>query len=211
MYIEVNHISKDYGDQKVLKDVTVSFEKGKIHGIVGRNGSGKTVLFKCICGYVKPETGEVLLDRKQIGKAMDFPPSIGLILEAPGFLPNFSGLFNLEMLQGINHKVDTSYLRDVMQQVKLQNVGNKPVGKYSMGMRQRLGIAQAIMEDPELLILDEPFNGLDTQGVEDMRQLFLSLKEKGKTILITSHYTQDIEALCDTVHEMDAGVIKSIR
>lgn len=211
MYIEVNHISKDYGDQKVLKDVTVSFEKGKIHGIVGRNGSGKTVLFKCICGYVKPETGEVLLDRKQIGKAMDFPPSIGLILEAPGFLPNFSGLFNLEMLQGINHKVDASYLRDVMQQVKLQNVGNKPVGKYSMGMRQRLGIAQAIMEDPELLILDEPFNGLDTQGVEDMRQLFLSLKEKGKTILITSHYTQDIEALCDTVHEMDAGVIKSIR
>jgi ABC-2 type transport system ATP-binding protein len=211
MYIEVNHISKTYGDQKVIKDVTVSFEKGKIHGIVGRNGSGKTVLFKCICGYVKPETGEVLLDGKQIGKAMDYPPSLGLILEAPGFLPNFSGLFNLEMLQGINHKVDASYLRGVMQQVKLQNVGKKPVGKYSMGMRQRLGIAQAIMEDPELLILDEPFNGLDAQGVEDIRQLFLSLREKGKTILLTSHYTQDIEALCDTVHEMDSGVITSIR
>jgi ABC-2 type transport system ATP-binding protein len=211
MYIEVNHISKTYGDQKVLKDVTVSFENGKIHGIVGRNGSGKTVLFKCICGYVKPETGEVLLDGKQIGKAMDYPPSLGLILEAPGFLPNFSGLFNLEMLQGINHKIDAPYLRSVMQQVKLHNVGKKPVGKYSMGMRQRLGIAQAIMENPELLILDEPFNGLDAQGVNDMRQLFLSLREKGKTILITSHYTQDIEALCDTVHEMDSGVITSIR
>jgi ABC-2 type transport system ATP-binding protein len=210
MYIEVNHISKNYGDQKVLKDVTVSFEKGKIHGVVGRNGSGKTVLFKCICGYIKPDAGKVLLDGKQIGKVMDYPPSLGLILEAPGFLPNFSGLFNLQLLQGINNKVDVPYLRSVMQQVKLKNVGKKPVGKYSMGMRQRLGIAQAIMEDPELLILDEPFNGLDSQGVEDMRQLLLSLKEKGKTILITSHYTQDIEALCDTVHEMDAGVIKSI-
>lgn len=211
MYIEVNHISKTYGDQKVLKDVTISFEKGNIHGIVGRNGSGKTVLFKCICGYVKSETGEVLLDGKQLGKAMDYPPSMGLMLEAPGFLPNFSGLFNLEMLQGINHKIDVPYLRSVMQQVKLENAGKKPVGKYSMGMRQRLGIAQAIMEDPELFILDEPFNGLDAQGVEDMRQLFLSLKEKGKTILLTSHYAQDIETLCDTVHEMDAGVITCIR
>ncbi len=211
MYIKVNHISKSYCGQKVLNDVTVSFEKGKIHGIVGRNGSGKTVLFKCICGYVKPESGIILLDGKQIGKELDYPLSLGLILETPGFLPNYSGLFNLEMLQGINHKIDKSRLNSALQQVNLQNAGRKPVSKYSLGMRQRLGIAQAIMDDPELLILDEPFNGLDTQGVKDMHTLFKGLREKGKTILLTSHYTQDIEALCDTVHEMDAGVIKSIR
>jgi ABC-2 type transport system ATP-binding protein len=207
--IELKGIRKSYREEVVLQELTHCFAAAKIHGIIGKNGSGKTTLLKLICGYAKPTAGEVYVFNERVGKDVDFPQNMGVIIETPGFIPYYSGLNNLMTIGSIRHTKKEDIVR-ALRLVGLDPDSRKHVRKYSMGMNQRLGIAQAIMEDPELLILDEPFNGLDSQGVEDMRQLLLSLKEKGKTILITSHYTQDIEALCDTVHEMDAGVIKSI-
>ena len=205
--IEVQNVVKRFRDQVVLKNVSISFEKGKIHGIVGRNGSGKTVLFKCICGLMHPEEGVILVNGKRVGRDVDMPEDIGAIIEAPGFLPNYSGYKNLRFLANIRRKIGKEEILNVLKTVGLDPESRKHVGKYSLGMRQRLGIAQAIMEDPEILILDEPMNGLDNAGVQDVRALLLELKAQGKTILLASHNHEDIAALCDTVHEMDGGVL----
>ncbi|MBQ1734230.1 MAG: ABC transporter ATP-binding protein, partial [Lachnospiraceae bacterium] len=174
---------------------------------VGNNGSGKTVMMKCICGFLKPTSGTVSVNGKLIGKQEDFPKSLGLIIEAPGFLPHLSGYRNLAILASVNKKIGRERIRETIRLVGLDPDMKKPVGKYSLGMRQRLGIAQAIMEDPELLILDEPMNGLDKHGVEEMRGLLKGLAGKGKTIILSSHNPADIDALCDTVCEMDGGMI----
>ena len=205
--IEVQNVVKRFRDQVVLKNVSISSEKGQIHGIVGRNGSGKTVLFKCICGLMHPEEGVILVNGKRVGRDVDMPEDIGAIIEAPGFLPNYSGYKNLRFLANIRRKIGKEEILNVLKTVGLDPESRKHVGKYSLGMRQRLGIAQAIMEDPEILILDEPMNGLDNAGVQDIRALLLELKAQGKTILLASHNHEDIAALCDTVHEMDGGVL----
>lgn len=170
--IEVQNVVKRFRDQVVLKNVSISFEKGKIHGIVGRNGSGKTVLFKCICGLMHPEEGVILVNGKRVGRDVDMPENIGAIIEAPGFLPNYSGYKNLRFLANIRRKIGKEEILNVLKTVGLDPESRKHVGKYSLGMRQRLGIAQAIMEDPEILILDEPMNGLDNAGVQDIRALY---------------------------------------
>ena len=206
--IEVQNVVKRFRDQVVLKNVSISFEKGRIHGIVGRNGSGKTVLFKCICGLMHPEEGVIVVNGKRVGRDVDMPEDIGAIIEAPGFLPNYSGYKNLRFLANIRRKIGKEEILNVLKTVGLDPESRKHVGKYSLGMRQRLGIAQAIMEDPEILILDEPMNGLDNAGVQDIRALLLELKAQGKTILLASHNHEDIAALCDTVHEMDGGVLE---
>ena len=209
--IDLVDLCKTFGQDEVLKHVTRNFEAGKIHGVVGNNGSGKTVMFKCICGFLQPTSGKVFVQGKQIGKDVDFPEDLGLIIETPGFLPQLSGLRNLEILASLKKKIGLKEVAAVIRRVGLDPLSTKPVGKYSLGMRQRLGIAQAIMEDPSLLILDEPMNGLDKNGVAEMRELFRSLATDGRTILLASHNIQDIDALCDTVCEMDAGVITMIR
>ena len=209
--ISVKNLSKDFGQERVLHSVTRDFEKGKIHGIVGNNGSGKTVLMKCICGFLIPTEGEIIVNGKRVGKDVDFPPGLGLIIETPGFLPNMTGVKNLEILASLNKKIGLEQIAAAIRRVGLDPLMKKPVGKYSLGMRQRLGIAQAIMENPSLLILDEPLNGLDKHGVMEMRQLIKGLKEQGKTILLASHNQGDIDELCDTVCEMDAGVMTIIR
>ena len=178
--IEVQNVVKRFRDQVVLKNVSISFEKGKIHGIVGRNGSGKTVLFKCICGLMHPEEGVILVNGKRVGRDVDMPEDIGAIIEAPGFLPNYSGYKNLRFLANIRRKIGKEEILNVLKTVGLDPESRKHVGKYSLGMRQRLGIAQAIMENPDYLILDEPFNGLDQDGVEDVHQLLQKLKKEGK-------------------------------
>ncbi|MBR0426465.1 MAG: ABC transporter ATP-binding protein [Clostridia bacterium] len=205
--IELKDLVKSFGPDVVLKGINRNFEAGKIHGIVGNNGSGKTVMFKCICGFLQPTSGKVFVDGKQIGKDVDFPEDLGLIIETPGFLPNLTGLKNLEILASLKNKIDLKQVAETIRRVGLDPLSRKPVGKYSLGMRQRLGIAQAIMESPKLLILDEPMNGLDKHGVAEMRELFKSLATDGRTILLASHNIQDIETLCDTVCEMDAGVM----
>lgn len=206
--ISIRNVSKKFGEEIVLKNITHDFECGLVHGIVGMNGSGKTVLLKCICGFLFPTEGRIYVKEKRVGRDIDFPESLGMIIESPGFLPNLSGFKNLKLLASLRGKIDDETIRSAIRCVGLDAESKKHVGKYSMGMRERLGIAQAIMEDPDLLILDEPFNGLDKQGVQEVYDLIMELNDQGKTIFLVSHNAADIEMLCDTVCEMDAGVLK---
>lgn len=206
--ISVINISKSFKNQKVLENINVDFKPRKIHGIIGRNGSGKTVLLKCLCGLLPVDSGKITINGLEVGKDMDMPEDIGVIIETPGFLPHYSGLKNLTLLSGIRNRITTEQVIKVMESVGLDPYEKKGVGKYSLGMKQRLGIAQAVMEEPSILILDEPMNGLDNNGVEDMRNFLLSYKETGKTVILASHIREDIEYLCDTVLTLDNGQIK---
>lgn len=205
--VKVEDVSLKVKKHTILNHINVEFEKGKIHGLVGRNGSGKTMLMKCICGFIKVTEGKIEVNQKVIRQDIDFPESLGLIIETPGFIPYYSGYRNLKILAEPNKKAGKKEIEEAMELVGLDSSLRRPVGKYSLGMRQRLGIAQAIMENPDVLILDEPFNGLDKDGVEDMRKVFLRLREEGKTIIMASHNGEDIRILCDTVHEMAKGEI----
>ncbi len=205
--IKVRNVTKTFKEATVLKDVTVSFERGKIYGIIGRNGSGKTVLFKCICGLIPVTQGEMTVLGQSIGDGLKVPKGVGAIIETPGFLPNVSGYRNLYYLASLSGKPDRQRIREVINMVGLDPDSRKHVGHYSMGMRQRLGLAQAIMENPEVLILDEPMNGLDNETVESIRAFLLGQKEQGKTIILASHSKEDISQLCDVVYQMDAGVL----
>lgn len=207
-YIEISHVTKKFGEDTVFSDINVTMEQGKVYGISGNNGSGKTVLMKCICGFLPVTEGTIRVKGRIIGTEIDFPESIGVIIETPGFLTNLSGIRNLEILAGLKGRITKTEIRAAIQKAGLDPELKKSVSKYSLGMRQRLGIAQAIMEDPDFLILDEPFNGLDKHGVKDIRTLLLELKEQGKTILLASHNSEDIRILCDKVYEMDGGRIQ---
>ena len=204
-YIEIDHVTKKFGDDIILHGISICMERGKVYGISGNNGSGKTVLMKCICGFLPVTEGSIRVNGKYIGPEIDFPESIGVIIETPGFLTNLSGMRNLEILAGLKGKITKEEIREAIRKAGLDPDLKKAVAKYSLGMRQRLGIAQAIMEDPEFLILDEPFNGLDKHGVGDIRKLLLELKQQGKTIILASHNSEDIRILCDEVYEMDGG------
>lgn len=203
--IKIENLKKTFEEEEVLKGITCAFERGKIHGIIGNNGSGKSVFFKCICGFIRPTEGTIEVDGKRIGRDIDFPTDIGVIIEHPGFLPNLSGYKNLQLLASIRKMIGNEEIKKIMRKVGLDPNSKKAVSKYSMGMKQRLGIAQAIMEDPKLLILDEPFNGLDKRGVGEIRSLILELKKEGKTIFLVSHNHDDIKLLADDVYEMDGG------
>lgn len=203
--IKVDKVIKKFGSDIALSNVSIEFERGKIYGIIGRNGAGKTVLFKTMIGFLKPTRGRVIVDGKEIGKDTDFADNIGIIIETPGFLSSYSGYKNLEYLASIKNMIGEKEIKESMERVGLDPNSKKKVGKYSLGMRQRLGIAQAIMENPDILILDEPMNGLDNQGVEGVREILLNLKDEGKSIILASHNKEDIEVLCDEVYEMDHG------
>ncbi len=207
--IDVCDLKKVYGEQTVLQDIDIGFEEGSCTGIVGNNGSGKTVLFKCICGFVKPTEGYVKVNGKIIGKEVDFIEDAGIIIETPGFINSLSGLKNLEMLAALNDKIGREEIIATLETVGLREAMNKKVKNYSLGMRQRLGIAQAIMERPGILILDEPFNGLDKIGVVEMRGIIKDMNKNGTTIIISSHNNEDIKELCGRVIELDGGMIKN--
>ena len=201
--VEVQHVIKKFGEQVALNDVNITFEAGKIHGVIGRNGSGKTVMFKCICGFMRPDGGEIRINGQKVRPAQ--AQDIGIIIEDPGFIGSMSAFKNLKLLASVQKKVSQEEIRQVLLRVGLDPNDKKHVNKFSLGMRHRLGIAQAIMEKLPLLILDEPMNGLDKHGVEEIRELLKELNREGITIILSSHYAEDIEALCDTVCEMDAG------
>lgn len=207
--IKIENLTKKFGDVTALENVNLSMERGKIYGVVGRNGSGKTVLFKLIAGYLRPTAGRVIVSGKEIGKDTDFAENIGIIIENPGFLKGYTGFKNLAYLASIRNVIGKEEIRASMEKVGLDPDSRKKVGKYSLGMKQRLGIAQAIMEDPGILILDEPMNSLDKQGVEEVRGILKGLRDEGKTIMLASHNKEDIEVLCDEVYEMDRGRLEN--
>ena len=208
--VKIEHVTKRFGEDLVLKEVNLTLKVGQVYGVVGNNGSGKTVLMKCICGFLPVTTGTIRVFGKEIGRDVDFPESLGVIIETPGFLTQYTGVKNLEILADMKRMISKADIRLILKKVGLDPDMKKPVGKYSLGMRQRLGIAQAIMERPKLLILDEPFNGLDKRGAQDVCELFVELKEKGTTILLAAHNVMEMEWLCDTVCEMDAGQLEVV-
>ena len=207
--ISIQNVSKSFGKHKVLDNINLNCEKGFIYGIVGYNGSGKTVLFKSICGFIKPDKGIITIQGKPNSDISSF--NLGVIIEAPAYISELSGIDNLIYLYEIKNKRNKKHVEEVMKLVGLDPLIKKKVSKYSMGMKQRLAIAQAIMEGQDILILDEPMNGLDKQGVEDMRNLFTRLRDEGKTIILASHNREDIDILCDHVYEIDSGKLKNIR
>lgn len=208
--VKVENVTKYFKQEKVLDDVNMNLETGHIYGIVGKNGAGKTVLFKIIAGFIKPSSGKVTVAGKIIGVDRDFPDSLGLIIETPGFLSQYNAYQNLLYLANINNKISKEDVKESIRMVGLDSGSNKKVGKFSLGMRQRLGIAQAIMENPNLIILDEPMNGLDKKGIEDVKELLLKLKGDGKTILMASHYAEDME-ICDEVFQMEDGKLGDMK
>ena len=205
--IEVKNVSKSFKGIPVLNDINITCRSGKIYGIIGYNGSGKTVLFKCICGFLHVDSGEISVNGRVMGKEMDMLEHAGIIIEEPGYIRNLSGYRNLEYLYRITHKKDPAVIHSIMLKVGLDPQSRKKVCHYSLGMRQRLAIAQATMENQAILILDEPMNGLDKDGVAEMRKFFLEQKERGKLILLASHNKDDIELLCDEVYEMNHGIL----
>ena len=203
--IEIKNLTKRYGEAEVLSNINMKLESGKIYGLVGRNGSGKTMLMKHILGFVKATQGTILINGKVVGENDDMQENIGAIIENPGFLPEYSGFTNLKLLAMIQGKIKDEQIKDAIRLVGLDPESKKAVGKYSLGMRQRLGLAQALMENPDILLLDEPLSGLDNDGVQEMWKLFLKQKEDGKQIVLASHSKEDIGTLCDEIFRFDKG------
>lgn len=209
--IEVEHLTKKLGGQIILSDINIRFESGNIYGLMGRNGSGKTVFLKCICGFMEATEGSVSLNGKVLKRDMEYLENMGFLIEHPGFLENTSAYDNLKFIASIRRIAGKEAIEDSLKRVMLEPHSKKKVGNYSLGMKQRLGVAQAIMEDPDILILDEPMNGLDESGVKLMRELLLELKEKGKLIIIASHYQEDINMLCDKVYYCKEKELREIQ
>ncbi|MEE3393457.1 MAG: ATP-binding cassette domain-containing protein [Lachnospiraceae bacterium] len=205
--IQIKELNLRINKRDLLCNINAEFENGKIHGLVGRNGSGKTILMKCICGFMRPSSGQIIVDGKILGKDLDFLPDVGVIIENPNFINYMSGYKNLKLLSEYKKIIDGDKIRETMRRVGLSDTDRIHVRKYSLGMRQRLAIAQAIMEDPEYLVLDEPFNGLDESGVSEIRKLLLQLKSEGKNIILASHNRDDINLLCDDILHIDHGKI----
>lgn len=209
-YVRLENVSKKFKSEEALRNVNIDFQKGHIYGIVGKNGSGKTVLFKTIVGFILPTSGHIYVNQKEIGVDVDFAEDVGLIIETPGFLSQYNAYKNLMYLADIRKKITRQQVINTINRVGLDAGSHKKVRNYSLGMRQRLAIAQAIMEDPELLILDEPMNGLDKEGINLVKKILKELSDKGKTILLSSHYAEDVD-ICDVIYEMDCGELKEFK
>lgn len=207
MKIDIKDYTKTIRKKTILENINLSFESGKIYGLHGRNGSGKTMLLRAICGLIFPTEGSVSIDGKIIGKDIEFPNSVGIIIESMSMLPEYSGYDNLKMLAKIKKIATDNDIRTAMNAVGLDPENKKRVGTYSLGMKQKLNIAQAIMEKPELYLLDEPTNALDEGTVNDIRDLLLQLKKNGALIIIASHNKEDLSVLCDEVIKINEGQI----
>lgn len=206
--IEIKNITKKYDSNIILDNISATFEEGKIYGIVGKNGSGKSVLLKIICGFIKPDEGKVIIDNIDINKEETFPPNTGSLLENGGFIPNMSGFENLKLLASINKTISEDDIIKCLKVVNLQEDMNKKYFKYSLGMKKKLGICQAIMENQKNIILDEPFNGIDSDSLDMIKKHLINLKKQKKIIIISTHVKDDIENLCDIVYKIEDSKLK---
>lgn len=203
--IELDRVSKAFSRRTILNDVTLTIEAGHSVGIVGSNGSGKSVLFQIICGFLTPDSGTVRVRGNALGSNRDFPENVGVLINSPGFISLDTGLQNLRYLAGIRGVIGDREIRSAMKKVGLDPDDRTRVEHYSLGMKQKLGLAQAIMEGQDILILDEPFNALDYKTYNDVKEIIRTLQAEGKTILMTSHNYEDIETLCNEVYVLEEG------
>lgn len=208
MQFKIKNLSKDFKKVRVVNNVTVTFNSGNIYGIVGRNGSGKSVFLKLICAFYIPSEGIILQDNFNYIEKNSFPKDTRALIEKPNFISNISGFENLKLLSSIQNKITDDKILETLKKVDLYEERNKKYGEYSLGMKQKLGIAQVLMEEPKCLILDEPFNGIDRKSVEKIKKILLEEKNNGKLIIITSHIKEDIETLSDYIYEFDCGVLQ---
>ena len=209
--LEIKGLKKKFKQRTVLRDINLSLKFGNIYGFIGANGSGKSVFFKIICGFLKPDKGTVTVNGKTIGKEIDFLPSLGVVIEKPGFIENYNQFDNLKYLAQINNIIDDKKIIEVIHRVGLDINNKEKVKTFSLGMRQRLAIAQAIMEDQKIIILDEPFNGLDKNGCNQIKNLLMELKSPDRLILLTSHIEGDIDSLSDYIFEFSDGKISLVK
>ena len=205
--VNIHHLSKKFGDQVVLNNVFLELPEGHIYGLVGRNGSGKSVLLKCIAGLIRPTGGTIEVFGKQIGKDIDFAPSTGIAIDQPGLLLRKSAKENMRALSALLHKPDDAQISMLLQKVGLQPDERKPVAQYSTGMKQRLSIAMAMLDAPKLLLLDEPMSNMDVSGASEMRRLFRNLSNEGTTLIIATHIAEDVKQLCNVVYRIREGEI----
>lgn len=206
-YLKVENLSKEIKNTRILNNINLNLNKGKIYGFRGKNGSGKTMLFRALCGLIKPTEGRVEIDGQVLGENISFPESVGVVIEYPGFLPNLSGYDNLKLISEINNKVGAKEIKEIISVVGLDPEDKKKFKKYSLGMKQRLGIAQALMENPELIILDEPTNALDSDAVLLIKELLIKMKNNNKLILLASHDKEELEVLSDEIFYIENGSI----
>lgn len=205
--IKIEDLSLKIKNKELLSHINIEAKDGQITGLIGYNGSGKTLIMKCICGFITSYSGKILIDEKDMRKHSVEEFNMGIQIETPSFISFYTGFKNLKSLASLKNRIDDKKIEETMKLVGLEPKNKLCVSKYSLGMRQRLGIAQAIMEDPKILILDEPFNSLDYEVSQNIRKILLEEKKKGKTIIITSHNPYDIEALCDVTYKVEKGKI----
>ena len=208
--IEIKNVSKTIDKQQVLKDINLTLEDGKTYAIIGHNGSGKSMLLRLICGLISPDTGSVLINKEELKNNIN-KYNFGVLIKKPKFLNNLTGFENLEILASINNKINSNDIDQILKTVDLYDEKDKKYRNYSLGMKQKLGIAQALMENPDIILLDEPFSALDKQSTKKIRELILKLKKQDKLIIIATHSKEDVNLLCDEVLEMESGMIEKVR
>ena len=211
MEIIVKELSKKFKKVTILENINMKFESGKIYGIVGRNGSGKSVFLKILCSFYKPTTGEILFDNINYNSNNNFPPSVRALIENPTFFPDLTGFENLKLLSSIQNKIGDEEIIKTLDQVNLLSEKDKKYSEYSLGMKQKLGIAQVLMENPDVMIFDELFNGIEEKTVEKIRNILLELKNQNKIIIVTSHIKEDIDVLSDEVYKFDCGRVERVK
>lgn len=208
MKIELKNVSKSFKKNLIINNISATFEPGHIYGFYGRNGLGKSVLQKIISGLYVPTSGSVIVDGVDINKEKIYPKNMRILIEKPAFFPDLSGFNNLKLLADINKTIDENKIIETLELVNLKEEMNKKYSKYSLGMKQKLGVAQAIMEDPDILILDEPFNGIEQATVDKLTKYLLKKKKEGKLIIISTHIKEDLTKLSDKIYVFDNGSIK---
>lgn len=203
MKIEIKNVTKKFKDSVIIDNVSLKMESGNIYGFIGRNGSGKSVLLKMLCAFYEPTKGEILFDGLNIIKEGSFPPSTRALIEGPNFLPDLTGEENLCLLADIQKTININQIHNTLKLVNLYEDKDKKYSKYSLGMKQKLGLAQVFMEDPQIIILDEPFNGIEDNTAEKLRKFLIEEKKKDKLIIIATHIKEDIEELVDYLYKFD--------